>query len=120
MKLLSIMQPSISDAGNKSLSRIGDITPGEMTLSNRRIGYWVEARGRCKSCAGEHNLFAPVANQNPIAPVQLAVHIPSAVIRVLREFGNNTKKNSVALVRKRTIPRERPPPVGEVSANFCR
>ena len=28
-------------------------------------------------------------------------------------------KNSVALFRKRTIPTERPPPVGEVSANFC-
>jgi len=30
------------------------------------------------------------------------------------------KLNSVALVRERTIPTERPPPVGEVSANFCR
>ena len=29
------------------------------------------------------------------------------------------KLNSVALVRTRTIPTERPPPVGEVSANFC-
>ena len=29
------------------------------------------------------------------------------------------KKNSVALVREQTIPTERPPPVGEVSANFC-
>jgi hypothetical protein len=29
------------------------------------------------------------------------------------------KKNSVALVRERTIPTEQPPPVGEVSANFC-
>jgi sugar diacid utilization regulator len=29
------------------------------------------------------------------------------------------KKNSAALVRKRTIPTERPPPVGEVTANFC-
>jgi hypothetical protein len=27
--------------------------------------------------------------------------------------------NSVALVRERTIPTERPPPVGEVSTNFC-
>jgi hypothetical protein len=27
--------------------------------------------------------------------------------------------NSVALVRERTITTERPPPVGEVSANFC-
>ena len=30
-----------------------------------------------------------------------------------------TKLNSVALVRERTIPTERPPPVGEVSAHFC-
>ena len=29
------------------------------------------------------------------------------------------KLNSVALVRERTMPTERPPPVGEVSANFC-
>jgi hypothetical protein len=29
------------------------------------------------------------------------------------------KKNSVALVRKRTIPTERPPLVSEVIANFC-
>ena len=28
-------------------------------------------------------------------------------------------KNSVVLVREWTIPTERPPPVGEVSANFC-
>ena len=31
----------------------------------------------------------------------------------------NSPFNSVALVRERTIPTERPPPVGEVSANFC-
>jgi hypothetical protein len=30
-----------------------------------------------------------------------------------------TKLNSMALARERTIPTERPPPVGEVSANFC-
>jgi hypothetical protein len=29
------------------------------------------------------------------------------------------KLNSVALVRKRTIPTERPPLVGEISANLC-
>jgi hypothetical protein len=29
------------------------------------------------------------------------------------------KLNSMALVRERTIPTERPPPVGEVSANYC-
>jgi hypothetical protein len=30
-----------------------------------------------------------------------------------------TKLNSLALVRKRTIPTQRPPLVGEVSANFA-
>jgi hypothetical protein len=35
--------------------------------------------------------------------------------------GNDTKTklNSMALVHKQTIPTERPPLVGEVSANFC-
>jgi hypothetical protein len=33
---------------------------------------------------------------------------------------NIKKLNSVALVRERTIPTERPPLVGEVSANFLR
>jgi hypothetical protein len=32
----------------------------------------------------------------------------------------NTELNSVVLVRKRTIPTERPQPAGEVSANFSR
>jgi hypothetical protein len=31
-----------------------------------------------------------------------------------------TNSNSVALVRERTLPTERPPLVGEVSANVCR
>ena len=34
-------------------------------------------------------------------------------------YSTKLKLNSVALVRERTIPTERPPPVGEVSANFC-
>jgi len=36
-----------------------------------------------------------------------------------KELEKYLKLNSVALVRTRTIPTERPPPVGEVSANFC-
>jgi hypothetical protein len=34
-------------------------------------------------------------------------------------ISNHKKNNSVAVVHKRTIPTERPPLVGEVSANFC-
>jgi hypothetical protein len=36
----------------------------------------------------------------------------------VREIHNKNKTNSVTLVRKRTIPTERPPLVGEVSANL--
>ena len=32
---------------------------------------------------------------------------------------SNKQTNSVALVRERNVPTERPPPVDEVSANFC-
>jgi len=43
----------------------------------------------------------------------------STVVTVIAVILPKTKLNSVALVRERTIPTERPPPVGEVSANFC-
>ena len=53
------------------------------------------------------------------APTQLSGWWePSPFPTVKRE--TDLKKNSVALVRTRTIPTERPPPVGEVSANFLR
>jgi len=35
------------------------------------------------------------------------------------ENSNHKTKTPWPLVRERTIPTERPPPVGEVSANFC-
>ena len=44
---------------------------------------------------------------------------PTIVIPPVLRLHKKTKLNSVALVRERTIPTERPPPVGEVSANFC-
>jgi hypothetical protein len=45
--------------------------------------------------------------------VQLVVDVPSGLSL------NYAKLNSVALVRKRTIPTTLPSHVGEVSANFC-
>jgi hypothetical protein len=47
----------------------------------------------------------------------LAVYV--TVRKYLNVQSKKTKLNSVALVRKRTIPTERPPLVGEVSANLC-
>ena len=42
-----------------------------------------------------------------------------SIVKVITKQISVIKLNSVALVRTRTIPTERPPPVGEVSANFC-
>jgi hypothetical protein len=38
--------------------------------------------------------------------------------RTMHNDNNNNNDNSVALVRERTVPTERPPFVGEVSASF--
>ena len=44
----------------------------------------------------------------------------SSLLASIREHKEQVGvKNSVTLVRERTIPTERPPPVGEVSASFC-
>ena len=55
------------------------------------------------------------------APKLLPTGTPvgSSVGSVGALYQKHIKKTSVALVRERTIPTERPPPVGEVSANFC-
>jgi hypothetical protein len=41
------------------------------------------------------------------------------VISKRRPWASLRKKNSVAWIRERTIPTERPPLVGEANANFC-
>jgi len=53
--------------------------------------------------------------------VRLARHHPhrTHALRRVSQDHLKLKLNSVALVRERTIPTERPPPVGEFSANFC-
>jgi hypothetical protein len=46
------------------------------------------------------------------------VHSTHISLLQAEQYGICSKKNSVALVRKRTIPTERLPLIGEVSANF--
>ena len=48
------------------------------------------------------------------------VGLKNYVFCIRPTYKTKTKLNSVALVRERTIPTERPPLVGEVSANFLR
>ena len=55
----------------------------------------------------------------PLNPVMIHVNPAHKLKSYFLKNNFNIKKNSVALVRERTVPTERPPPVGEVSANFC-
>jgi len=50
--------------------------------------------------------------------LQLIQYVPLATDPGISLIILPLKLNSVALVRERTIPTERPPPVGEVSADF--
>ena len=52
--------------------------------------------------------------------MQMRARVEISRAAALMQLKTKTKLNSVALVRERTIPTERPPPVGEVSANFLR
>ena len=59
-------------------------------------------------------------NAKLVSQLQFHLHVTEAEV-LHKKFSGclEEKKNSVALVRERTIPTERPPPVGEFSANFC-
>ena len=59
--------------------------------------------------------MSKVLNIN-IEAMPVSLIIPLLFSLIIRLF---ICHNSVALVRERTIPTERPPPIGEVSANFC-
>ena len=72
----------------------------------------------------EHATFRLVAQclnqvRHRVRKLQLQILYMTDGLLVSRLIVNTDHKlNSVALVRTRTIPTERPPPVGEVSANF--
>jgi len=70
---------------------------------------------------GRHHILGQVARhshpQNTIHQSHNSASIHLAVQHISGSLCNFYY--SVALVRERTIPTERPPPVGEVSANFC-
>jgi hypothetical protein len=61
-----------------------------------------------------HDIFMKTVDpsQNEVATLRSAK-------RKCGDLAHRKKLNSVALVHERTIPTEQPPPVGEVSANFC-
>jgi hypothetical protein len=51
--------------------------------------------------------------------VVIGLEMLTEIFHINWNASTKSKLNSVALARKRTIPTERPQPVGEVSANFC-
>ena len=66
-------------------------------------------------------MFLIVAEQSQFFRLENAVYFITLpfLVRKIFTFYINDVLNSVALVRERTIPTERPSPVGEVSANVC-
>jgi hypothetical protein len=68
------------------------------------------------------SMLQTVPGRGASLPASLA-HFPTTnlgLLIVLEEMPPALLKNSVAVVRKRTIPTERPPLISEVSANFLR
>jgi hypothetical protein len=91
--------------------------------------YATVSRGniRCLITAGKHaNNTRVIARQLLGKQVSAATDTQSTMLKqrfllglLAVNLGPNKKLNSVAVVRKRTIPTERSPLVGEVSANLC-
>ena len=71
-------------------------------------------------CMGTENTFLYVRGKTAVLMLKISdTTVQNIVGRETSDRGYiQACKNSVALVRERTIPTERPPPVGEVSANF--
>jgi hypothetical protein len=55
----------------------------------------------------------------PLGSILIAVHNSCLPYSLSATILPLTKLNSVSFLRKQTIPTERPPLVGEVTANFC-
>ena len=71
-------------------------------------------------CGTNHQSDSALITRNSTLRIQVVIFISvTSIMAIKRLMSINLKLNSVALVRERTIPTERPPPVGEVSANFC-
>ena len=112
---------------------------GEFTCSLLKIIWFYKARN---NDANEAKYYTPSYNWQKRPPASISLSVcssfrPHGTTRVsLDRFSWHSifehfskkktaekiqhlpKKNSVALVRERTVPTERPPPVGEVSTNF--
>ena len=70
-----------------------------------------------ESCAFEFELTIKKLKRHKSPGID---QIPAELVKSgRRTISYEIYKYSVALVRERTIPTERPPPVDEVSANFC-
>jgi hypothetical protein len=95
MRIVSFKSRPFSDIGKRQFAR--DSSLGVDLLLNA----WRERK--FQSFKDDYSLLATQMKDRPTDP----------------HFQLKLKLNSVALVRERTIPTERPPPVGEVSANFC-
>jgi hypothetical protein len=115
-------------AGEGGAATLGPISPVSHEMLHRAsdlMDFWVQrykwsvhwinlARNRQKWWDFVNTLMHILVKQKESKSAKWSSNIFQIII-----FINETKKNSVAWIRERTIPTERPPLVGEASANFC-
>jgi hypothetical protein len=65
-----------------------------------------------------YSLVTNYINNSKSNNVMFCCSLHTAMLKVISNLNSKTKKNSVVLGREQTIPTERQPLVGEVSANF--
>jgi hypothetical protein len=89
-----------------------DYEPSDKRTKNFRKT--LQQISRCQNCRLMHDCHEK-ATKDPKRQLCQPAALTNGRFKVLKK-----KKNSVARVRDRTIPTERPPLVVEVSAKFCR
>jgi hypothetical protein len=122
LRIQYFLDNRLTDGGDVTLMRRPSFTPWE--ISGTHFCYRL-SRPQCYSMAGRIRsieiLSELIGNRTRNLLACSVVPQPTTLPRA-PESANKTKKkklNSVDLVRKRTIPTERQPLVGEVRANLC-
>jgi hypothetical protein len=122
------MQAVLSSSPSNQATAPYVLGMSRVSLSNRKITlFYTEQAGPGDNAPDLHSVVPPVQvlDGTPIIlrllwfPSVTPTQISTNYLKLRKDSFLPHPLNSMALVRERTIPTEWPPPVGEVSVNFC-